>query len=92
MATMTVVKLETADGADHALGLLEQLLQQNSIRVQDAAVVSRKQGNKKPKSRQSCSPAWAGALGGSFWGLQFGLIASNLSTVEETKLKEVFME
>ena len=74
MATLTVVKLETADGADHALGVLEQLQRQNIIRVQDAAVVSWKQGDKKPKTRQLHCPARAGALGGSFRGLLFGLI------------------
>jgi uncharacterized membrane protein len=74
MATLTVVKFATSDGADEALGILEGLQRQSLISIQDAAVVSWKQGDKKPKTRQMVSTAKAGALSGSFWGLLFGLI------------------
>ncbi len=74
MATLTVVKFETPEGADQALKTLEDLQRQNIITVLDAAVVSWPVGEKKPKTEQKFSTAKAGALGGSFWGLLFGLI------------------
>jgi uncharacterized membrane protein len=74
MATLTAVKFATPEGADQALGVLEDLQKQNIIRIQDAAVVSWPVGAKKPKTRQQINTAAAGALGGSFWGLLFGLI------------------
>lgn len=74
MATLTVVKFASPEGADEALGVLESLQQQNLITIQDAAIVSWPDGAKKPKTRQMTSPARVGALGGSFWGLLFGLI------------------
>jgi uncharacterized membrane protein len=44
------------------------------ITLEDAAVVSWPQGNKKPKTRQLHSTAGVGAMGGAFWGFLFGLI------------------
>ena len=40
----------------------------------DGAVVSWPPDEKKPKTRQLHSTTGAGALGGAFWGLLFGLI------------------
>jgi hypothetical protein len=40
----------------------------------DAAGISWRAGDKKPKTRQLQSPAGTGALGGAFWGFLFGLI------------------
>ena len=74
MATMTVVKFETPEGADQALNTIEELQRQNIITLLDAAVVSWPKGEKKPKTRQHSSPAKAGALSGTFWGMLFGLI------------------
>ena len=44
------------------------------INLEDAAVASWPQGNKKPTTRQLHGMAGAGALGGAFWGFLFGLI------------------
>lgn len=74
MATLTVVKFESPEGADEALGLLEGAQKQNLIKIQDAAVVSWPVGASKPKTRQLNNLAGAGAMGGAFWGLLFGLI------------------
>ncbi len=74
MATLTVVKFATPEGADQALGVLKDLQTQNLITIQDAAIVSWPQGSKKPKTHQMHSLTGVGALGGSFWGLLFGLI------------------
>jgi uncharacterized membrane protein len=74
MATLTVWRFETADGAENALATLERLQKEELIRVHDAAVVSWPEGRKKPRTRQLHNLAGAGALGGMFWGLLFGLI------------------
>ena len=43
------------------------------IEVLDGAVVSWPPDKRKPKTRQLHSTTGAGALGGAFWGLLFGL-------------------
>jgi len=74
MATLTVWRFDTADGAQNALTTLERLQKEELINVVDAAVVSWPEGRKKPRTEQLHSLVGAGALGGSFWGLLFGLI------------------
>jgi uncharacterized membrane protein len=74
MATMTVWKFPTADGAAMAENTLKDLQRQKLIHIQDAAIVSFPAGAKKPKTRQLNNLAGAGALGGAFWGMLFGLI------------------
>jgi uncharacterized membrane protein len=74
MATLTAVKFPTATGADEALEILERLQREEAISVHDGAIVSWAAGAKKPKTRQLSNVAGAGALGGGFWGLLFGLI------------------
>ena len=74
MATLTAWKFPTPYGADAALEKLQGLQAQQLIQVQDAAVVSWEEGRKKPKTRELHSAKGAGALGGGFWGLLFGLI------------------
>jgi uncharacterized membrane protein len=74
MATLTVWKFPTANGAEEAVRKLEQLQSQELIKVHDAAMVSWPADKKKPRTRQLNSLAGAGALGGAFWGLLFGLI------------------
>jgi uncharacterized membrane protein len=74
MATLTVWKFPTPNGADQAEMTLEQLQKEELITVHDAAVVSWPEGKKRPKTRQLNSLKGVGALSGSFWGLLFGLI------------------
>lgn len=74
MATLTVWRFDTDDGAKNALTTLERLQKEELIDVVDAAVVSWPEGRKKPRTEQLHSLVGAGALGGSFWGLLFGLI------------------
>ena len=44
------------------------------INLHDAVVVSWEVGKRKPKTHKMHDTAAAGALGGGFWGLLFGLI------------------
>lgn len=74
MATLTVWKFPTADGAEAAASTLQALQKQELIKVHDAATVTWPADRKKPKTRQLASMTGVGALGGAFWGLLFGLI------------------
>jgi uncharacterized membrane protein len=74
MATLTVWKFADPSGAEQALTTLEGLQKQGLIEVLDGAVVNWPPDKKKPKTRQLHSTTGAGALGGAFWGLLFGLI------------------
>jgi uncharacterized membrane protein len=74
MATLTVWKFQTADGAQQALDTLEGLQKEELIQVLDGAVVSWPEGKKKPKTHQMHNLTGGGALGGAFWGFLFGLI------------------
>jgi uncharacterized membrane protein len=74
VATLSVWKFPTADGAAQAEATLESLAKQELIKIHDAAIVSWPPDRKKPKTRQLGNLTGAGALGGAFWGLLFGLI------------------
>jgi uncharacterized membrane protein len=74
MATLTVWRLSTADGAEQLLAAVSDLQKQELIKVHDAALVSWPPGAKKPKTRQAHNLAAAGAMSGAFWGMLFGLL------------------
>jgi uncharacterized membrane protein len=74
MATMTVWEFPTANGAAIAEDTLKSLQRRELIQIHDAAIVTWREGAKKPKTQQLHSLAGAGALGGAFWGMLFGLI------------------
>jgi uncharacterized membrane protein len=74
MATLTVWKFPTADGAEQAVQTLERLQSEELIKVHDGATVSWPADKKKPRTNQLHNLTGAGALGGAFWGLLFGLI------------------
>jgi uncharacterized membrane protein len=74
MATVTVLKFATPEGANEALGVVQNLQKQHLIKLHDAAIVSWPVGKKAPKTRQLLDLPSAGALSGMFWGMLFGLI------------------
>ena len=74
MATLSVLKFPTADGAQQMESTLRNLQKQHLIEVQDAAIVTWPQGKKSPKTQQLHSLTGQGALIGAFWGMLFGLI------------------
>lgn len=74
MATLTVWKFSTPEGADEAVSTLEALQKQQLIAVHDAATVSWPADRKRPKTRQLASMTGVGAMSGAFWGLLFGLL------------------
>ena len=74
MATLSVWRFDTAEGADQAVATLEDLSKKQLVTITDAAVVSWRDGERRPKTHQLHNLAGAGALGGAFWGLLFGLL------------------
>jgi len=77
MATVTVLKFPTADGAVNALGKIKELQKEQLIKLHDAAIVSWPTGKKGPKTRQLVDLVSIGAMSGMFWGLLFGVIFAN---------------
>jgi uncharacterized membrane protein len=74
MATISVLKFATADGAQQGLDMVQDLQKQHVITLHDAAIVTWPEGKKKPKTKQLANLAGIGALDGAFWGMLFGLI------------------
>ncbi|MEV8098762.1 DUF1269 domain-containing protein [Kitasatospora sp. NPDC085879] len=74
MASLTVWRFPTAEGAHEALETLQDLQRQELITVRDGAVVSWPAGAKKPRTKQLSNLTGMGALGGTFWGLLLGMI------------------
>ena len=67
MATVTVLKSPTAQGADALLTQIKNLQTQHLITLVDAAVVSWPAGARAPKTRQLVNVVAAGASSGMFW-------------------------
>ena len=74
MATLTVLKFDTPEGAGQMLQHIQALQKKKLIKLQDAAIVSWPVGKESPKTKQLAGMAGKGALGGAFWGLLFGLL------------------
>ncbi|CAM3687578.1 DUF1269 domain-containing protein [Occultella aeris] len=74
MATLSVWKFDTADGAQRTAVALEALAKQGLLTIADTATVSWETGKKRPKTRQGTSTTGIAAMGGAFWGMLFGLI------------------
>ena len=74
MATISVLKFPTPEGADATLDLVKSLTKQHLITLHDAAIVTWPEGAKKPKTKQLVALGGIGALDGAFWGMLFGLI------------------
>jgi uncharacterized membrane protein len=72
MATLTVVKFDDPAGAERVMAALQDMHGRQMITLEDAAVVSWPEGNKRPvMPKQGVGQM---ALGGAFWGFLFGLI------------------
>ena len=74
MATLSVLKFNDPYGAERVMIALQGMQEREMITLEDAAVVSWPQGNKKPTTHQLHSTAGAGASWGAFWGFLFGMI------------------
>jgi uncharacterized membrane protein len=74
MATLTVFKLPTPEGASQMLEKVQALQKMELLKLQDAAIVTWPAGQKAPKTKQLVNMAGIGAMQGAFWGMLFGLI------------------
>jgi uncharacterized membrane protein len=74
MATLSVLKFNDPYGAERVMIALQGMQERELITLEDAAVVSWPQGNRKPNTHQLHSTAGMGAMSGAFWGFLFGLI------------------
>ena len=74
MATLTVLKFDTVDGAENELKVIEDLSKQQMIKLHDAAIVTWPEGKTKPKTEHLIHLTRIGALSGAFWGLLFGIL------------------
>ena len=74
MTTSTVLKFDTAKGAENELEIIENLSKKQLIELQDAAIVTWPVGKKKPNTKHLTDLTGVGALSGAFWGMLFGLI------------------
>jgi uncharacterized membrane protein len=74
MATLTVLKFQTPEGAGQMLEKVKSLQKMELIKLQDAAIVSWPAGKQAPKTKQLVDMAGVGAMQGAFWGMLFGLI------------------
>lgn len=74
MATVTVLKFQTPEGANDALVRVTDLQKQHLIKVHDAAIVSWPVGKKCPKTKQLVDLVGMGATSGMFWGMLLGFI------------------
>ena len=74
MATVTVLKFPTAEGANDALSRVQDLQKQLLIKLHDAAIVSWPEGKKSPKTKQLVDLVGIGATSGMFWGMLLGFI------------------
>jgi len=74
VATLTVLKFPTADGARQVLNAVESMQSQALITVHDAAMVNWSEGKKKPKTEQLHNLTGVGAWSGAFWGMLFGIL------------------
>ena len=74
MATLSVWRFPTDDGAEVALDKLYGLAKRQLVQLQDAAVVSWPVGIRKPRTYNHGNLTGAGAVSGAFWGMLFGLI------------------
>ena len=74
MATLSVLKFDDPYGAERVMIALQGMQEREMITLEDAAVVSWPQGNRKPTTHQLRNTAGAGATWGAFWGFLFGLI------------------
>jgi len=73
MAELIVFTFETESGAGELRDELQLLQKEHLLKLEDAAVVIRKQDG-KVKVNQAANLVGVGALGGSFWGLLIGML------------------
>ena len=73
MSNLFVLKCADEMTAQQILGTLKSLQDQQLIKIDDAAIITRRMDG-KTKVKQANDLVGAGALGGAFWGMLIGLL------------------
>jgi uncharacterized membrane protein len=73
MSTLSVLAFDNESEAERVASELKKLQEQNLIKIDDAAILTRRPDG-KPKIKQAHNLVAAGALGGAFWGMLIGLL------------------
>lgn len=74
MATFTILKFPTDDGAQGILGSLQLLQEQHQIQVEDGAILTWPPGARYSRIRPLSELSRVRALGMGFWEMLFGLL------------------
>ncbi len=72
MATFTVWKFDSPEGADAASRILHDSASEHAVKIVDTAVVSWPEGAAKPTTRHGHQDEWRATGWGAFWGLLLG--------------------
>ena len=68
MATLTVLKFDTPEGAAGMLDKIKSLQKQQLIKFQDAAIVTWPEGQERPQNQATSQPGRHGCSGWRFLG------------------------
>jgi uncharacterized membrane protein len=74
VGALVVWRFAALQDAEQTLPRLESLVRSGEIRVQDAALVTWRQGHRRPATRVLGGLTGPGALWGGFWGMLLGLV------------------
>ena len=74
MASLTVWRFDTPDGAERAEAILLRVAAEGDIDIHDAATVSWAPDQRKPRTRHLTELTGERAGWGAFWGFLFGLL------------------
>lgn len=74
MATLSIWKFDSPNGAEKALRVLARLQAQRLVTLDDASVVEWSEGRRRPRTWQARDLTGPAALSGAFWGLLFGIL------------------
>jgi uncharacterized membrane protein len=74
VSALAVWRFAALQDAEQTLPRLESLARSGEIRIEDAALVTWRQGHRKPATRVLGSLTGPGALWGGFWGMLLGLV------------------
>ncbi|KAJ8140200.1 hypothetical protein OY671_006607 [Metschnikowia pulcherrima] len=72
MATFTVWKFDSPEGADAASRISHDSASEHAVKIVDTAVVSWPEGAAKPTTRHGHQDEWRGTGWGAFWGSSLG--------------------
>ena len=74
MTTFTVWKFDDPQGAERAVGMLEDAQANGLVKIDDNAIVSWPAGAPQPVTRHGHEENWRGAGWGAIWGILIGTL------------------